>query len=221
MLNKRKMVLRDFFTVQDRLNEVTLPGWRDVLTVQHFQTAMFDECSELLNSTSWKWWKKQDTDEAWNLKVEAIDILHFSLSILILKGLDTSTEPYLDEQISFGYDQGEVREVPLLSADGTINHDEFITQSVSILGATDTAPFDSFFRSVGLSSVEISAIYVAKSTLNEIRQNNGYKSGEYQKMKGLLEDNQLLQEIVESYIADETQTLMNLMANIYKELDGK
>jgi dUTP pyrophosphatase len=68
--------------------------------------------------------------------------------------------------------------------------------------------------SVGLSSLEISAIYTAKMTLNQIRQSNGYKDGTYVKVEDGVEDNQKLKSLVEDFIADETMTLNKLTKNV-------
>lgn len=68
--------------------------------------------------------------------------------------------------------------------------------------------------SVGLTSLEISAIYTAKMTLNQIRQSNGYKDGTYVKVEDGVEDNQKLKSLVEDFIADETVSLNKLAKNV-------
>lgn len=63
--------------MQDVLNERTTQDW--VLAGQDWDCAILDECSEALGSTNWKWWKHMENDIN-NLRVEAIDLLHFSIS---------------------------------------------------------------------------------------------------------------------------------------------
>ncbi len=68
--------------------------------------------------------------------------------------------------------------------------------------------------SVNLTSLEISAIYTAKMTLNEIRQSSGYKDGSYVKVQDGVEDNQKLKDLVDEFIKDENMSLARLTKNV-------
>jgi len=213
MLDKRLLTLQDMLDIQDRLNEITVSNWKDSLTVDHYRVAMFAEFSELMDSVSWKWWKKCDNHDVWNLKVEAIDILHFALSVLILNGYQNHYECSGD--LNWGYMPNEIVRVKISSDDGQLNHKEFIASALSMLGSSTEVAYDAFFRSVGMTAEEISAIYIAKSTLNEIRQHQGYKSGDYTRVKGGKDDNEWLEGIVNDYIASPNATCSDMRKSIF------
>ena len=50
----------------------------------NWNSAIIAESGELLDSLGYKWWKKQEPDME-NVKVEAIDLLHFVISDRIQK----------------------------------------------------------------------------------------------------------------------------------------
>lgn len=56
-------------------------------TQQNFEwyRAIWVECAELLDHYGWKWWKKQ-TPDVDQIALELVDIWHFGLSLLLLKG---------------------------------------------------------------------------------------------------------------------------------------
>ncbi|MCD4655913.1 MAG: dUTPase [Planctomycetes bacterium] len=57
--------------------------------VKNYTLAMRQECSELFDSTNWKWWRtKVDLFDEQNVKVELIDILHFWMSACMVMGLE-------------------------------------------------------------------------------------------------------------------------------------
>lgn len=66
--------------------------WADKITKSHFISAMTAELGELLESSprtgdsesGWKWWKPYLENDVNNMKVEAVDIIHFAKSALIL-----------------------------------------------------------------------------------------------------------------------------------------
>lgn len=212
MQHNRVFKFSEMLKLQNELNEHTLPFWKDHLTLDHFRVAMFDELSELLRSTSFKWWKKANKHDLWNIKIEAIDILHFAVSVLLLKEYDKHVD--CETPINFGYAPNERKTVTMTDGDGNLHHKEFISNALNMLEATTPTQFQHFFKSVGMDVVEVSAIYMAKVTLNKIRQNCGYKTGEYLKMKGDKEDNELLEDFVTVFLDDDDMTLDDLQFNI-------
>jgi dimeric dUTPase (all-alpha-NTP-PPase superfamily) len=78
--------------MQFELNDQTIDGWYKKSLPWH--TAIMVEVAEGIESTSWKWWKSSEADLE-NLKVELIDILHFSISAL---ASDAVTPSYEDEK---------------------------------------------------------------------------------------------------------------------------
>lgn len=57
--------------------------------VLNYITALEQECSELRDSTNWKWWRSQkDSFDIQNIWVELIDMLHFWMSACMVAGLN-------------------------------------------------------------------------------------------------------------------------------------
>ena len=74
---------------QIELNDSIMSNWRD----QDWELAILVEAAEAIDSTAWKWWKA-GTDDIDNLKIEAIDLLHFMISNM-LSSNDYSDDPGL------------------------------------------------------------------------------------------------------------------------------
>jgi dimeric dUTPase (all-alpha-NTP-PPase superfamily) len=193
MLDKRHLFVDEFFRLQDKLNEVVVANWTSKLNANHFSTAMLDEMSELMNSVTWAWWKKAKEPDMWNLKIEAIDILHFALSANMLsvgRTLETNYAQFANVE----------PRVSILDYQNKLDHNVFMRHMRNLLENCTVNVIDEFLQSVGLTSEEVSAIYIAKCTLNEIRQSQGYKTGVYKKIVGGVEDNQKLQSIVRTFM---------------------
>lgn len=89
------MDLESVFKKQEELNLKIMPDFYDKLNdpdtrrqlFLQFELAMRQETSELIDSISWKWWKKMGDD--WdNVKIELVDILHFWVSLCVVAKMD-------------------------------------------------------------------------------------------------------------------------------------
>jgi dimeric dUTPase (all-alpha-NTP-PPase superfamily) len=205
-MNNRALTFGQYKNIQNILNEHTIKNWKSKLTTNDFKVAMFDEFAELLNSGSWKWWKNKTECDIWNLKIESVDIFHFALSIYILKRNSTMS----DECIIGEYNNDHNY---MISA-GMIDHNVFINRAISALTTTDPTSVETLFDSLGMSAEEITAIYVAKSELNFIRQDNGYKTGEYVKIVDGMEDNERMESVVNDFLEDGSITIDQLRLNV-------
>ena len=153
--------------------------------------AIWMEASEMLEHYGWKWWKKQEPDLA-QVKLEVIDIVHFSLSIELQSAQLSNIS--LDEIAQ------QVAE-KLAQPRSTEN----IKTSIEFL-AVETlkdhgAHFDiiaGLMQHLDMNLDELYERYVGKNVLNIFRQDNGYKTGEYSKMWNGREDNECLEDILES-----------------------
>jgi len=100
--NTETDILKEMWEMQASLNRYTLknngfeysyddiPKNRKLMEqwVKNYTLAMRQECSELYDSTNWKWWRtKVDLFDEQNVKVELIDILHFWMSACQVMGL--------------------------------------------------------------------------------------------------------------------------------------
>ena len=71
------MIFLKMVELQHKFNEETIPGYLEKNL--NWNSAIIAESGELLDSLGYKWWKKQEPDMD-NVKVEAIDLLHFVIS---------------------------------------------------------------------------------------------------------------------------------------------
>ena len=215
LLAKRHLTVAEIADLQDTLNskaDKKNPEWRLVRTANDFILASVLELSELIESAPWKWWKKASPTDWWNLKIEAIDMLHFMVSALLINGLDKE-----QGEISLGYKTGDrnlpgIFQDPINVAQSFINREYSVELMKKVLSFdTDASVIDEVMRSVGLKADEISAIYIAKYTLNEIRWAGGYDDGTYKKMKANgVEDNVFLQTVVDKFLVDESLNLSDV-----------
>jgi len=206
-MTKRYLTLKEMVDIQDQLNEHTVTNWRKTLNANDFKTAMFDELSELLNSSHWKWWSNKKVEvDYWNLKVEAIDILHFALSIYIMQNTAKPSEDLILGMYNTTNNY--------MINDGMIDRNVFINKACAVLTNNNPVAIDDLFNSLGLLAEEVSAIYTAKSELNFIRQDQGYKDGTYVKIQDGIEDNVKLEEVVRHFLFDTVLTLDELRQNV-------
>jgi len=78
-----KQQLANMLELQNDMNSKVHADWRE----QDFEwyRAIWVESAELLDHYGWKWWKKQ-TPDVDQIALELVDIWHFGLSLLLLKG---------------------------------------------------------------------------------------------------------------------------------------
>ncbi len=207
LTEKRKLSFSEFMELQNELNLLVMDDWKTKLNINDFRTAMFDEMSELLNSFKWKWWKHSKSNpDIWNMKIEVIDIFHFWLSTCILhyEGRE------LPKNCPFEcYNE----HVSLLTPTNEIDRNVFANRVIKLMNSFSPCDMNDWFDSLGMNGEEISAIYVAKYTLNKIRQRGGYREGTYQKVIGDHEDNVYLRSLVSIFLEDKTMSLED-MANL-------
>lgn len=208
----RELNIKEMKDIQEQLNEFTLSNWKERLNKSHFQVAMLDELGEFLGSgRTWKWWKHGNSPDAWNEKIEAIDILHFYLSIMILSGNNKNEDCFL------GHSDKENARTNMFNQDGTLHHEAFARHVRELLTMDTPYAINEFLLELGMMKEEISAIYVAKAELNFIRQEDGYKNGTYKKVVDGIEDNQRLKIIVDNFLEDDTLTLDDVKKNVRSE----
>jgi len=217
------------YNLQDTFNKTVHPQWE----LQNFdwKRAIVIENAEAMGSWAWKWWKK-GTDDYNNYKVEMVDIWHFVMSMDMKESLDMdmqanyvgltkpirSWDAYIEEMID------KIDEyTPAIIADS-----QFILERLDeLMEATYIAAADAetldlvdttlriWKETVGTIE-ELYKLYVGKNVLNGIRQENGYKTGEYKKLWNGVEDNVVMMQIL-----DELPPSEDLFQVVYHRLDKK
>lgn len=189
-----KAQVSKLMAMQDQLNTYIHPEWKS----QGFdwETAVNDECLEILGHLGWKWWKdktyKQGVTEQnkAQIKLELIDILHFILSQRIETGACLED---VTNWLNGSYNDYEgLYELTKHLQSSELNNDAY-----------EFEIWADMCRTVELIEIEILETYTQKYVLNKFRQDHGYKDGSYVKVwtspvDGMpYEDNEFLAELVE------------------------
>ena len=178
-----KQQLTTMLQLQGEMNTKVHSEWQE----QEFEwyRAIWVECAELLDHYGWKWWKKQ-TPDVDQIALELVDIWHFGLSLLLLKGQSVDdianqiSEAFADRQ------QGDDFAADL----------EGFTEQTLATKDFDIGGFVKLMHGIKMDFETLYIGYVGKNVLNFFRQDNGYQDGSYQKQWGGIEDNEHLVEIV-------------------------
>ena len=180
-----KQQIETMLELQDSMNSKVHADWR----TQNFEwyRAIWIECAELLDHYGWKWWKKQQPDID-QIALELVDIWHFGLSILLLKGHSSEQlSELLVNSFSSVTDSGDFPlDLEAFTANTLINKD------------FDIAGFALLMKGINMDFDQLYVGYVGKNVLNFFRQDHGYQEGSYHKQWGGKEDNEHLVEIVAS-----------------------
>ncbi|MDS1370679.1 dUTP diphosphatase [Aliarcobacter butzleri] len=171
----------------------------------NWNSAIIAESGELLESLGYKWWKKQEPDME-NVKVEAIDLLHFVISEVIQEKGISKCISYLKYWFKDDY---------LYS----LKEYEYntIEQLISLFISSSDNRFlylKMIFRKLEMSNEDVYIAFITKNCLNKFRQDNGYKDGTYIKDWNGKEDNVVAFEIANEWGADE-----ELFEQLYKDLE--
>jgi len=203
-----KQQLANMLELQNEMNSKVHADWRE----QDFEwyRAIWVESAELLDHYGWKWWKKQipDVDQ---IALELVDIWHFGLSQLLLKGHSVEDITAIVES-EFSS--------PKSSGDFAADLEKFTETTLSTKDF-DLSGFARLMAGINMDFETLYIGYVGKNVLNFFRQDHGYQDGSYQKLWGGIEDNEHLVDIVaqlDTSAEDFKDELYQRMEKRYKEL---
>ncbi len=177
--------------MQDKMNTKVHPQWID----QQFEwyRALWLECGELIDHYGYKWWKKQQP-EMEQVKLEAIDIWHFGMSML-LDGRDI--EVIARDMVS------ELEGGETAQKKGVLEATESLATDVLVNRRFSVSTFWVLLDAVEMNFDDLYKGYVGKNVLNFFRQDNGYKTGTYRKQWDGREDNEHLVEVLKELDASQ------------------
>jgi dimeric dUTPase (all-alpha-NTP-PPase superfamily) len=203
-----KQQLATMLQLQGEMNTKVHSQWQE----QEFEwyRAIWVECAELLDHYGWKWWKKQ-TPDVDQIALELVDIWHFGLSLLLLKG--DSVEA-ITTQVTKDFAD------PQPSGDFAADLEDFTEQTLATKDF-DIAGFARLMQGINMDFETLYIGYVGKNVLNFFRQDHGYKDGSYEKQWGGIEDNEHLVQIVgqlDTSSASFKDDLYSRMQETYKRL---
>lgn len=225
--------VRRLCVIQGHLNQKVNLYWRDA--GYNWLDAIWQESAELFNHLNWKWWKTSKPVDMDQVKLEAIDILHFVLSesMIRARGIEILAGAFealgLDSLAPADQrgtpDQSRVEDVvknisATLAAHAAACrndgygpgaddlHYETCSMTVLLLAALELS-LDSVFK-----------MYVGKNALNRLRYENGYGS-DYVKIWFGEEDNVWLARIMEQFDANDEyyiDKIYEALRDKYKEV---
>lgn len=175
----------------------------------NWNSAIIAESGELLDSLGYKWWKKQEPNME-NVKVEAIDLLHFVISDRIQKNKKMFSEKESLNMVSIEF-YNEFKTNKVLKDHSTLE------DMIFYLIATNSFRLNvmkRIFTKLEMSNEDVYISYITKNCLNKFRQDNGYKDGSYIKNWNGREDNIVAFEIANEWGADE-----ELFEQLYLDLE--
>lgn len=197
-------ILRKLSQLQGALNSFIDKSWITNRHPDDWGLAITLESAELIDSYPWKWWKntKAQPDIA-NVKVELVDILHFSLSGTMQLHANNSNNGANAKTVEAKQTQEEQLKAWGLSpsiVSPLIETQNAVTTFRNVIGLAKFHKFDIITEQIIASAEDLGfnlvAYYVAKHTLNVIRQLGGYKDGTYKKVNLGKEDNEMLHEVI-------------------------
>lgn len=176
--------LHDMVSLQDGHNQEVHLHWTE--QGYPFHRAIWTECAELLDHYGWKWWKHQAPDIS-QTKLEAVDIWHFGLSMIIIQETDLAELAQLMVE----------RETTSQASSEQLHSCVETLAMHALQNKFDVIAFVDLLKAIGLSLEELYGLYIGKNMLNRFRQANGYKEGTYQKTWDGHEDNVHLARLVQ------------------------
>lgn len=193
MYKKHKKVIEKLVDMQISTNNKTCgDDWVQGRTLEgrsiDWVRCIVMESIELINSYPWKHWKNiNEPIDVVNAKIELVDIFHFLISHSVALCSRKETIEVINS-IDLDYSlHGEIKKV-----DNVIFLVEDFYFSLMRNPSNINIVMSKFFRLCSfnnLSFIELYNLYKGKNTLNDFRQLNGYKTGDYVKVWNGEEDN--------------------------------
>lgn len=204
-----KSQLQQIVEMQILLNERTVSNW--MAQDLDWDSAILVEVAEAVDSTDWKWWKHGQTDLD-NLRVEAVDLLHF----LISKALNQYRDS--DFVVKTLLDISQHQKPNTLAAVEWLKQIALYTLENKVIKALQS--LFGLFSVLDMDLTRVHQAYITKNLLNHYRQDRGYKdpAGDYLKIINGEEDNQVFARLV-SNVAEEVIDLEILRATLFKAMD--
>jgi len=214
--------IAEMFQLQNQLNINTngkdwLKGYTKENREIDWYRCIYMETAEAIDSLNWKHWKNINTqDDLQNLKIEIVDIWHFLMSQIIKEqGLKQAID-YFEailhkEKLEKTTNQSLLITLEKLLLSSTQRILEKTTQNfIEIINHKDYQDQWNFD--------ELYLLYIGKNCLNQFRQDNGYKTGNYTKNWNAKEDNVYMQNFLEKQKNIDYKTLYKYLEKEYKKI---
>ena len=212
-----RLQAQTMLTLQAQMNAKINPAW--VEAAYPYLRAVVVEGAEAMEHRGWKWWKKQDCDLE-QLRMELVDIWHFTLSHILLQysgDADASLDALLlresSDSVEFDGKRYELAALDLI---------EKLELNIGLAAARRVSLplFEALLKDCGMDWQELFCQYVGKNVLNFFRQDHGYKEGTYRKLWNGREDNAHLVEVMADLDSDREDYQHQLYACLKERYDA-
>ena len=174
---------------------------------------------EAIEMHDWKWWKQRPAADINQLRMELVDIWHFTLSTFLqdkygntaLASKEMLAEFNLQQKsVTFDNKHFELAQMPVLDK---------LDLLVGLAAAkrVNLALFDSLLTDCEMSWTDLFKQYIGKNVLNFFRQDHGYKEGTYVDTWDYRKDNENLIELLEQIDLESS----NIRDELYESLEAK
>lgn len=185
--------------LQKAANDIAKSDWLEN-PPNYLRAAKMETVEAIDHLCSWKWWKANKPDYH-NAAMEMVDALHFIISeeLVRFKGDSQAVTDLLLAYFNMPIDYAAIQKMTPEDANKVLD-------SMDVDFTTGNINYPRFFVAcvfLGLTPEELLNWYCGKNALNNFRQANGYKSGEYIKNWFGNEDNDYLIKIIEGLSEDE------------------
>jgi dimeric dUTPase (all-alpha-NTP-PPase superfamily) len=187
MKNETIKQIETMIELQNGFNQKVFINWREKHLPWH--RAIRAEAIEAMDHYGWKWWKKQELNTA-QLKLEIVDIWHFIISEAIQYRGDDAISFIYAQYLNVQQFKNEVADDGFYSDETIRNHLDFLVTADSFY--TRLKGFLYCMFSLSMTMEDVYKLYLSKNTLNQFRQDHGYKDGTYLKTWNGQEDNEYL-----------------------------
>jgi len=198
-------IISETFVIQNKLNTITCGvDWKSGFCKTDngrkktdFNTAILVESVELLDSYPWAHWKNINNEiDNNNVIVELCDIYHFLLSVMIANNIAyRNIDKFFTHIPKNFYDVDDkisaikkfiLKILELGNFNNTVSdpHNNLILNFMQLLA------------NLNVNFIDVLELFYAKSALNRLRQENGYKEGLYKKIWDGNEDNVFMYNMV-------------------------
>lgn len=165
-----------------------------------YYRAAWMEAAELLDHVGWKWWKKIISDMA-QAQMELVDIWHFAMSDWIKVGAPINLSDIFTPEVCQHIADSINNPDDINDIHFVYKIERFINNCITNM-AIDIQQTTLLFKDVDLNVDALYKMYIGKNALNHFRKDNGYATGEYDKIWFGKEDNVHLANILNSMTGD-------------------
>jgi dimeric dUTPase (all-alpha-NTP-PPase superfamily) len=209
--------LSGMLELQIEINSRINPEWLGANYNWH--RAIHVKVLEAIEIHDWKWWKQPPAADMNQLRMDLVDIWHFTLSTFLQDKHGNATLALKEMMAEFKLSQKSV----------TFDNKYFTLSQIPKLDKLDLlgglaaakrvnlALFDSLLSDCEMSWSELFKHYIAKNILNFFRQDHGYKEGTYIDTWDYRKDNENLIELLEKLDFESS----NVRHELYQLLEEK